>query len=58
MKITTHTDGGSYFYAEVDGRPIMGERGGVSKFQSRKDARDEAERRMAMAHNKAVRVDD
>jgi hypothetical protein len=54
MKITTHSVyGGSYFSAEVDGVPLIGANGGISLFQSRKEAREEAKRRMELPHNQA-----
>ena len=46
IKITTHTDGHGYFYAEIDGVPLIGDKGGYSKFRNRQLARDEAKRRI------------
>jgi hypothetical protein len=46
-KITTRTLGGGWFAAEVDGKPLIGDRGGISRFQSRGDARKAAQHRIS-----------
>lgn len=55
-RITTHiahrTRHGDYFTAAIDGRPLVGDRGGASLFSSRREAREEALRRSEMEHNK------
>ena len=45
-KITTHTDGRGYFTAAINGIPLIGDRGGYSKFATRNLAKEAAKERL------------
>lgn len=45
IKITTHEYHHGGFTACINGAPLIGDKGGYSRFQSRKCARKEAQRR-------------
>ena len=45
-RITTHVVYNGYFSAAVNGDPLVGDKGGTSLFRSRKEAREEAKRRI------------
>lgn len=58
MKITTHDEGNGYFSVTVGGRPLLGDKGGLSKFSTRKEAKEEALRRMNLPHNQEGQTHD
>lgn len=51
VRITTHlvhrTKHGEWFSADIGGRPLVGLKGGLSKFRSRKEAREAAKAALA-----------
>jgi hypothetical protein len=53
-KITTHKVSRTQFAAKINGIPLIGPKGSVSRFYSRNDAREAAESRLAHKQPTAV----